>query len=62
MLSCQHMNARFDEIRIILMISTLCSADNILKYFYYFSQKTGFDILCKGNSLHEVSNPIFYEK
>ena len=55
------MNA-LEEIRIILMISTLCSADNILKYFSYFSQKTGFDILCKGNSLHEVSNPIFYEK
>ena len=23
------------------------SADNILKYFTYFSQKTGFDISCK---------------
>ena len=35
------------------------SADDILKYFSYFSQKTGFDISCK---LHEISNPFRYEK
>ena len=37
------------------------SADDILKYFSYFSQKTGYDISCKlsPNNLHEMSNPVF---
>ena len=37
-------------------------ADKTLKYFSYFSQKTDFDffmqIVFKGDSLHEMSNPI----
>ena len=43
-------------------------ADNILKYFSYFSQKTGFDILCKLSpveticNLHEMSNLVFLGK
>ena len=40
-----------------------CSADNILKYF---SQKTGFEILCRlsssnGDNLHEALNPVFWK-
>ena len=38
------------------------SADNIWKYFSYFSQKTEFDISCNGDSLHEMSIPVFWEK
>ena len=41
------------------------SADDILKYYSYFSQKTGFtfmQIVSLGYSLYEVSNPIFWEK
>ena len=37
------------------------SADNSWQYFSYFSQKTGFDILCKYN-LDEMSNPVSWEK
>ena len=38
------------------------SADDILKYFAYFSQKIGFDILCKSDNLYEISKPIFWGK
>ena len=38
------------------------SADNILKYFSYFIQKTGFDIVSNGINLHEISNPVFEGK
>ena len=37
------------------------SADDMLKYFLYFPQKTGFDISCR-LSLYEMSNPVFWEK
>ena len=46
------------------------SADEILKYFFLFSHKTGFDIssklspmetICIDN-LHEMSKPIFWKK
>ena len=37
------------------------SADDILKYFSYISQKTEFDI-SSADSLHEMSNPVFCEK
>ena len=37
------------------------SADDALKYFSYFSQKTGFDISYEDN-LHEMSTRIFWEK
>ena len=41
------------------------SADNILKYFSYFSQKIGFDISCKLSpkeySLQEMSKPVFWD-
>ena len=30
-----------------LALDVKFSADDILKYFFYFSQKTGFDISCK---------------
>ena len=36
-----------------------------MKYFSDFSQETGFDISCKLSAveiLHEMSNPIFWEK
>ena len=36
------------------------SADDILKYFSYFSQKTGIDFM--QTSLHEMLKPIFWEK
>ena len=35
------------------------SAEKILKYFSYFFKETEFDITCK---LHEISNPVFWEK
>ena len=43
------------------------SADDILKYFIlFFSQKIGFDILCKlsplGDNLHGMSKSIFWKK
>ena len=43
------------------------SADKILKYFSYFSQKTGFEFSCKlspmenGVILHDKSNPVFWK-
>ena len=36
------------------MLSTQFSADDILKYFFLFSQKTGFDILCKLSPLETI--------
>ena len=30
------------------------SADNILKYFFYFSEKTGYDISCKLSQLETI--------
>ena len=47
------------------ILSKKLSADNILKYFYYFSQKTGFGISCKlspGDNVHEMTNPFFQGK
>ena len=38
------------------------AADDILKFFSYFSKKKGFDISCNGDNLHEMSNPVFLEK
>ena len=41
------------------------SADDILKYFSYFSQKINSDISCKysfGDKSHEMSSPIFWGK
>ena len=55
------------------------SSGDVLKYFSYFFQKTGFDSSCKlspkenriwhfmqivslGDNLHEMSNPVFWEK
>ena len=50
----------------VLTITTLLAnlADSILKQFSNFSQKTGFNILCKlsHDSLHEMSKPIFPQK
>ena len=37
-----------------LMLSILGSADGILKYFSYFSQKTGFDVSCKLSPLETI--------
>ena len=37
------------------------SADDKLMVFFLFYQKIGFDISCKGDNLHEMSNPIFWE-
>ena len=34
------------------------SADGILKYFSYFSQKTGLDI---SDKFSKISNPVFWE-
>ena len=46
------------------MFNTACwvnlPADDTLKYFFsYFSQKLGF---VRGDDLHEMSKPIFWEK
>ena len=42
------------------------SAEDILKYLTFFSQKIGFDILCKlspsEDYLHEMSKPIFWDR
>ena len=38
----------------MLSINVKLSADNILKYFSYFSQKTGFDISCKLSPLETI--------
>ena len=40
------------------------SADDILKYFSYFSQKIGFGSSCNmsyGDNLHEMPKSIFWE-
>ena len=41
--------------------SVKLSADDILKYFSYFSQKIGFDVFL-GDTLHEVSMVYFLGK
>ena len=41
------------------MLLVKFSADDILKYFSDFSQKTEFDI-SSGDNLHEMSNPVFF--
>ena len=35
-----------------------------IEIFFFFPEETGFDISCKlsGDSLHEISNPVLYEK
>ena len=39
------------------------SADDKLAIFFFdFSQLTGFDISCKLSPMHEMSNPVFWEK
>ena len=38
------------------------SAEDVLKYFNYFSKKIGFDISSKGDNVHEISNPVFWKK
>ena len=48
-----------------LLLSTLVKilADDLLKYFLYFSQKTGFDIsyrLSQETTLHDRSVPVFW--
>ena len=35
--------------------------DNLMTFVLFFSQKTGFDISCKGDNLHKISN-CFLEK
>ena len=35
--------------------------DNLMTFVLFFSQKTGFDISCKGDNLHKMSN-CFLEK
>ena len=51
-----------------LMLSTLdkFSADNILKYFSYFFPENRIwhfiQIISNGENLHEISNPVFWEK
>ena len=44
-----------------LVVWVRISAD-ILKYFSYFSQKTGFDFSCKlyGDNFHDMSVPVFW--
>ena len=43
-------------------------ADKILKCFFFFFQKIGFDIHAKlsrvslGDSLYEMSKPVFFQK
>ena len=46
---------------IILTRSWVIISEYILKYFFYMSQKKGFDTACK-LSLHEMPKPIFWEK
>ena len=58
---CAEMN-----IFIILMLSTMGKifSRKHFEIFFYPSQKTRLDILCKlsGDNLHEMSNPVFLEK
>ena len=45
------------------MQGTKISVDKILKYFSYFSQRIGCDILYKlSPNLHKISKSIFWEK
>ena len=60
-------NADINQVVINACTLNKISAEDILKYLAIFSRKTGFDILCKlspsfGDSLHELSKPIFWEK
>ena len=43
-----------EKIRKIFQIVDNLSADDNLKYFSYFSQKTGFDITCKLSRLETI--------
>ena len=41
------------------------SAEDILKYFSYFSHKTGqhfMQIVLSADNLHKMSNPVLWEK
>ena len=66
----------FSQSRLILLIqqysltfTTLwahSADDKLVIFFFYFSQKTGFDISCKlspmdGDNLHEMSNLVFWK-
>ena len=57
-------SVRKSLLSLVLLLETVdvleFSADDTVKYFSYFSQKTGFDI--SGDNLHEVSDSIFWEK
>ena len=60
----------YDDIRLLQTMSIVLTlrmlgqvpADDILKYFYCFSRKTGFwrfmQIVSIGDNLHEMSNPV----
>ena len=48
---------------VFVLLSKIFSADNILKCFFLFSKKIGFDISGKlGVNWHEMSNSSFWEK
>ena len=56
-------NALFSIFNLALWVKN--SANDILKYFSNFPQKTGFDISCNvsnGENVHELSNPVSLEK
>ena len=46
----------------LLLFIANSADDKLVIFFFHFSQKTGFDISCIGDNLHEISNPVFWEK
>ena len=55
----------FSPVYLTLSALGKISADDILKYFSYISQKTGLDPgfdISSGDNLHEMPNLVFWEK
>ena len=45
-----------------LPLSGLIHQTTYSLYFFFISQKIGFDISRNGDSVHEMSSPVFLEK
>ena len=45
-----------------ILMGRIFSRRHLEIFYFYFSQKTEFDIYCKLSPLHEMSNPVFWEK
>ena len=57
--------SKYQEVNPNTALRDKCSADDIFKYFSHFSEKKichFMQIVLNGENLHEMSNPVFWEK